>query len=120
MSHSGEELQDTARATARALPGVSHGRPFTEHLEVYKVAGKVFLIVTDDPDDLIVTLKAEPEYGRLLQSQHTSITPGRYLDKRHWISLGAGRGVTADLVDDLVDHSYHLVLDTVPRNRRPE
>jgi len=40
------------------------------------VAGKVFLIVTDDPDERIVTLKAEPEYGRLLQHEHPSITPG--------------------------------------------
>jgi hypothetical protein len=40
MSLSGERLQDMARITARALPGVSHGRPFTEHLDVYKVAGK--------------------------------------------------------------------------------
>jgi hypothetical protein len=45
MAFSGEKLQDTARDTARALPGVSHGRPFTETLDVYKVAGKVFLIV---------------------------------------------------------------------------
>ncbi|MEU6228980.1 MmcQ/YjbR family DNA-binding protein [Streptomyces sp. NPDC047042] len=119
MDFGGERLQDTARETAFALPGVGHGRPFTEHLDVYKVAGKVFLIVTDDPDELIFTVKAEPEYGRLLQGRHPSITPGRYLDKRHWISVGAGRGVTADLVADLVDHSYHLVLETVPRGRRP-
>jgi predicted DNA-binding protein (MmcQ/YjbR family) len=104
-----------APITARALPGVSHGRPFTEHLDVYKVAGKVFLIVTDDPDELIVTLKAEPEYGQLLQSQHISIRPGHYLDKRHWISLAAGPGLTTDLVDC----SYHLVLETIPRSRRP-
>ncbi|ANS63192.1 hypothetical protein SLINC_0968 [Streptomyces lincolnensis] len=119
MPLSGEQVQDTARTTALALPGVGHGRPFTEHLDVYKVAGKVFLIVTDDPDELIVTVKAEPEYGRLLRGRHTSITAGRYLDKRHWISVGAGRGVSADLVADLVDHSYHLVLETVPRDRRP-
>ncbi|OUD04143.1 MmcQ/YjbR family DNA-binding protein [Streptomyces swartbergensis] len=119
MSLSGEQLQDTARDTALALPGVSHGRPFTEQLDVYKVAGKVFLIVTDDPDERIVTVKAQPEYGRLLQGEHPWITRGRYLDKRHWISVGAGRGVTADLVAELVDDSYHLVLETVPRNRRP-
>jgi hypothetical protein len=45
MPISGEKLQDRARDTALALPGVSHGRPFTEQLDVYKVAGKVFLIV---------------------------------------------------------------------------
>jgi predicted DNA-binding protein (MmcQ/YjbR family) len=119
MSFNGTNLQNTARHTALALPAVSHGRPFTDQLDVYKVAGKVFLIVTDDPDELIVTVKAEPEHGRLLQGQYPSITPGRYLDKRHWISVGAGRGITADLVAELVDHSSHLVVETVPHNRRP-
>jgi predicted DNA-binding protein (MmcQ/YjbR family) len=51
--------------------------------------------------------------------RHTSITPGRYLVKRHRISVGAGPGVTAELVADLVDHSYHLALETVSRSRRP-
>ncbi|MCO1580960.1 MmcQ/YjbR family DNA-binding protein [Crossiella sp. SN42] len=119
MPVSGEQLQDTARETAGGLPGVGHGRPFTEQLDVYKVAGKVFLIVTDDPDELIITVKAEPEHGWILQDRHTSITPGRYLDKRHWISVGAGPGVTRDVVAELVEDSYHLVLATVPRNRRP-
>jgi predicted DNA-binding protein (MmcQ/YjbR family) len=118
VSLTGEQLQDTARAAALALPGVSHGRPFTEHLDVYKIAGKVFLIITDDPDERIVTLKAEPEYGRLLRQRHTWITQGRYLDKRHWISLGAGHDATADLVTELVDDSYDLVLKAVPRKRR--
>lgn len=27
---------------------------------MYKVADKVFLIVTDDPDELIITVKADP------------------------------------------------------------
>jgi predicted DNA-binding protein (MmcQ/YjbR family) len=119
MSFNGTKLQDTARHIALALPGVGHGRPFTEQLDVYKVVGKVFLIVTDDPDELIVTVRAEPERGRLLQGQYPSIASGRYLDKRHWISVGAGPGVTADLVAELVDHSYHLVLQTAPHNRRP-
>ncbi|TDD81490.1 MmcQ/YjbR family DNA-binding protein [Saccharopolyspora karakumensis] len=119
MTTSGEQLQNTARDTAVALPGVTGGRPFTEQLDVYKVAGKVFLIITDDPNELIITVKAEPEYGRLLQDRHTSITPGRYLDKRHWISLGAGPDITRDLIAELVDDSYHLALETVPQKQRP-
>jgi predicted DNA-binding protein (MmcQ/YjbR family) len=83
-------LQDTARKAALALPDVSHGRPFTPGLDVYKVADKVFLIVTDDPDEQIITVKCEPEHARALERGYASITPGRYLDKRHWISLGPG------------------------------
>ncbi|WP_425838480.1 MmcQ/YjbR family DNA-binding protein [Streptomyces fractus] len=120
MSTAGDRLQDTARQVALALPGVSHGYPFTPSLDVYKVVGKVFLIVTEDPDEQIITVKCEPEHARAQERGYASITPGRYLDKRHWISLGAGPGVTKRLVTDAVEHSYDLVAATVPASARPE
>ncbi|MET7695629.1 MmcQ/YjbR family DNA-binding protein [Streptomyces sp. NPDC005483] len=119
MSAAGDRFQDTARQVALALPDVSHGYPFTPGLDVYKVAGKVFLIVTDDPDEQIITVKCEPEHARALERGHASITPGRYLDKRHWISLGPGPGITERLVTDVVEDSYHLAVERLPRRDRP-
>ncbi|MER6160509.1 MmcQ/YjbR family DNA-binding protein [Streptomyces sp. NPDC001868] len=123
MSAAGDRLQDTARQAALALPDVSHGYPFTPGLDVYKVAGKVFLIVTDivtdDPDDQIITVKCEPEHARAQVRGYASITPGRYLDKRHWISLGPGPGITERLVTDAVEDSYDLVAERLPRSDRP-
>jgi len=119
VSVAGDRLQDTARKAALALPDVSHGRPFTPGLDVYKVADKVFLIVTDDPDEQIITVKCEPEHARALERGHASITPGRYLDKRHWISLGSGRGITKQLISDAVEHSYELVVDGLPQSGHP-
>lgn len=115
MTLTGEQLQRLARDVASALADVTHGRPFTPHLDVWKVAGKVFLIVTDDSDAQIITVKVDPHHGDALRRDHESITPGRYLDKRHWASVGAGRGVTARLVEDLVQGSYDLVVDRLPR-----
>ncbi|WP_348955520.1 hypothetical protein [Amycolatopsis melonis] len=40
MNAAGDRLQETARATALALPGTDHGYPFTEHLDVYKVPAR--------------------------------------------------------------------------------
>ncbi|MDM8084360.1 MmcQ/YjbR family DNA-binding protein [Cellulomonas cellasea] len=109
---SGEQLQRIARDTAASLTGVSNGRPFTPHLDVWKARGKVFLIVTDDdPDQQIITVKADPHHGDALRRDHESITRGRYLDKNHWISIGSGRGVTKRLIEDLVHSSYELVAD---------
>ncbi|MEH0423097.1 MmcQ/YjbR family DNA-binding protein [Streptomyces sp. B21-083] len=119
MSAAGDRFQDTARQVALAFPDVSHGYPFTPGLDVYKVAGKVFLIVTDDPDEQIITVKCEPEHARALERGHASITPGRYLDKRHWISLGPGPGITERLVTDVVEDSYHLAVERLPRRDRP-
>jgi predicted DNA-binding protein (MmcQ/YjbR family) len=120
VSAAGDRLQDTARRTALALPGVSHGRPFTPELDVYKVVGKVFLIVTDDPDEQIITVKCEPGYARAQERDYASITPGRYLDKRHWISLGPGAGITTRLITDAVTDSYDLVVERLPRRDRPD
>ncbi|MFI1212545.1 MmcQ/YjbR family DNA-binding protein [Streptomyces sp. NPDC020802] len=119
MSAAGDRLQDTARQAALALPDVSHGYPFTPGLDVYKVAGKVFLIVTEDPDDQIITVKCEPEHARAHVRDYASITPGRYLDKRHWISLGPGLGITERLITDAVEDSYALAVVRLPRRDRP-
>ncbi|GAA3085043.1 MmcQ/YjbR family DNA-binding protein [Streptomyces rectiviolaceus] len=119
MSAAGDQLQDTARQTASALSRVSHGHPFTPQLDVYKVAGRVFLIVTDDPDEQIITVKCDPEHARAHVQAHASITPGRYLDKRHWITLGPGPGITKRLITDVVEESYDLVVEGLPRRDRP-
>ena len=119
MSAAGDRLQETARRAALALPDVSHGYPFTAGLDVYKVAGKVFLIVTDDPDEQIITLKCEPDHARALEHRYASITPGRYLGKHHWISLGPGPGITERLITDAVEDSYDLVAARLPRRDRP-
>ncbi|MFI1358270.1 MmcQ/YjbR family DNA-binding protein [Streptomyces sp. NPDC020898] len=91
----------------------------SNRLDVYKVAGKVFLIVTDDPDEQIITVKCDPEHARALEHRFASIAPGRYLDKRHWISLGPGPGITERLTIDAVEDSYDLVAERLPRRDRP-
>jgi predicted DNA-binding protein (MmcQ/YjbR family) len=102
------------------MPGVSHGRPFVEKLDVYKVGDKVFLIVTDDPNERIITVKVEPEQRGALSDRFQSVTAGRYLDKDHWISISAGQGITDSVVTDLVKGSYRLVLRTMRKPDRPK
>jgi len=120
VSLDGERLQQTALDVARALPGVTEGHPFTKHLLVIKVAGRVFLIVTEDPDKPIITVKADPDHGAALIRDHEGIQRGRYFDKDHWVSVSPGRSITAGLVQDLVQDSYDLVADQLPGRQRDE
>ena len=78
------------------------------------------MIVTDDPNELIITVRAEPERRDPLFERFASVTAGRYLDKDRWISVGSGKGITRTVVSDAVNTSYRLVLKTVPRRERPE
>ncbi|WP_329252366.1 MmcQ/YjbR family DNA-binding protein [Streptomyces sp. NBC_01478] len=123
MSAAGDRLQDTARKAALALPDVSHGRPFTPGLDVYKVADKVFLIVTDDPDDQIITVKSEPEHARALERGYASITPGRFRDERCaggglGEGFGQGCGVAEGGVGAGATGRAHNAL--VPHHRGPD
>ena len=119
MTLSGARLQQIARDTAASLDDVSHGHPFTPHLDVWKVHEKVFLIVTDDDPDLqIITVKVDPHHGDALRRDHDAITAGHYLDKQHWISIGPGAGITASLIENLVHGSYDLASQP-PTKRHP-
>ncbi|MGI5121680.1 hypothetical protein ACQEU5_19415 [Marinactinospora thermotolerans] len=45
---------------------------------------------------------------------YASITPGRYLDRGHWISPGPGPGVSEGPVADAVEDSCDLVVERLP------
>ncbi|PLV46578.1 MmcQ/YjbR family DNA-binding protein [Erwinia sp. B116] len=113
------QLQPLARRLATELPGVSRGRPFVEKLDVYKVVNKVFLIITDDPGEPIITVKTDPGQIETLCEQYENVTPGRYLDKHHWVSVEGGKGVTRELVEELIKQSYRLALKAVPQRLKP-
>ncbi|WP_258366667.1 MmcQ/YjbR family DNA-binding protein [Curtobacterium sp. MCSS17_011] len=115
----GTAVQEHAMEVAAGLPAVTHEHPFGPDWEVFKVVGKVFLLVTEVPGEPIVVLKAEPEHSEALRQERDTVTPGYHMNKEHWITLHGGAGVTEAFVGDLVRNSYELVVETLPQGRRP-
>ena len=115
----GEELQRIARARVDELPGASLEHPFGPDWDVFKVRDKVFMLMTDVTGEPIVILKTDPEDGKALQEQHDDITPGYHMNKKHWITLHPSGDLSKTLIDDLVTESYLLVVDSLPRAKRP-
>jgi predicted DNA-binding protein (MmcQ/YjbR family) len=115
----GTTVQQVAMRTALELPDVTHGFPFGPDHDVLKVVDKVFLMATEVRGEPIVTLKCDPEHARALCQELASVRPGYHMNKRHWVSVGAGPGVTPELVAELVVDAYLLVVDGMPRHRRP-
>src|SRR4051812_11458858 len=113
------KLLETAMETAAQLPAVTHEHPFGPEWEVFKVVGKVFLLATEMPGEPVVTLKCEPEHSKALQQQYEELVPGYHMNKRHWLTIRVGDAVTRELVDELVRNSYELVVEGLPRTKRP-
>ena len=116
----GRMVQEVARHTALALPGITLGQPFGPDWDVFKVQGKVFLLLTDVPGEPVAIMKCEPDLSAALRGSHDAITAGYHMNKRHWITIYGGPDVDRTLVDELVQISYQLVVDGLPRRARPD
>ena len=112
-----EQLWKAVVDAALELPA-SELYPFNEECDAARVCGKWFMI-SSIRGKRIVNLKADPEEARALCESFESITPGYHMNKKHWISVMAGPGISAELVRELVTESYLLVVAGLPKYRRP-
>jgi predicted DNA-binding protein (MmcQ/YjbR family) len=67
----------------------------------------------------LLTLKVIPEDGQALVQQHGFIIPGYHMNKRHWITVSLVPDLSASLLDELIDDSYQLIVEALPRRSRP-
>ncbi|MEV5721329.1 MmcQ/YjbR family DNA-binding protein [Amycolatopsis mediterranei] len=115
----GSTLQKTAADRAEELPGARLEHPFGPDWEVFKVRGKVFMLMTEVPGRPVVILKADPGEARALRERNSHITPGYHMNKKHWITLEAGDGVDETLLEELVTDSYLLVVAGLSKAEQP-
>ena len=97
------------------FPGAEETYPFSPETTVFKVAGKIFAIARLDVRPVRISLKCEPELAVQWRADHPAITPGYHLDKRHWNTIVLDGSVPEPLVRDMVEDSYDLVVDGLPR-----
>jgi len=78
----------------------------------FMIRDKMFGMRGDDNKGKeIITLKLEPMYGQLLREQFKgNIVPGYYMNKDHWNSVYVDAGVPDDVLKDMADKSYELIL----------
>lgn len=112
-------LHECARERTQELPGAGMSFPFGPDHEVYKVRGKVFLLMTELAGDPVATLKVDPDDSEFLREAHPDITPGYHMNKRHWVTVRPGGPADEQLLRDLVTESYLLVVEKLPRAQRP-
>ena len=107
------------------LRGAVLTHPFGEDVNVYKVGvatasgvgtrhanGKMFAVVGAEAP-VMITLKADPERAVSLIAAHEAISPGYHANKRHWISVTLDGSVPDDLLTELIEDAYDLVLATL-------
>jgi predicted DNA-binding protein (MmcQ/YjbR family) len=102
------------RSFALGLPHTTVVKQWGEHL-VFKVAGKMFLIVGLD-GELIdgVTLKCRPDEFDAL-TEIDGITQAPYCAKRHWVRVADLAALPAPELERRLRRSYDLVVAKLPK-----
>ena len=99
--------------------GVSEGFPFNETTLVFKVGGKMFLLIDLEAQPLSFSVKADPEWSAELRENYPQITGAYHMNKTHWNSVLVD-GLRKDLLLKLIDHSYDLVFNGLTKKLQKE
>jgi predicted DNA-binding protein (MmcQ/YjbR family) len=102
-----------------SLDGVEETFPFGPDVLVMKVGDKMFALVNVEGFPVSANLKCDPERAVVLRSDYEGIEPGWHMNKTHWNTVQLNSDVPGDLVRELVDHSYDLVVASLPKAKRP-
>lgn len=89
----------------------------------YLIGGKMFAAVCLDDESnqpYYITLKLEPMEGEFLRQQYPDIIPGYYMNKVHWNSINPDGAVPDELMREMLDKSYSLVLHGLTKKLQKE
>lgn len=98
-------------------PGVTEDFPFDEDTLVFKVMGKMFcLTALDNPVSL--NLKCNPELALTLREEYDEVKPGYHMNKTHWNTVSIIGTLPDDMLLELIDNSYELVVKGLKKSDR--
>lgn len=101
-----------------AKPGVIESFPFSETALVFKVAGKMFALLDLSEDSRGISLKCDPELAIELRELHSEVTPAYHFNKQHWNGVSLEGGISDDQLKAWIDHSYTIVVESLPRSKK--
>ena len=92
--------------------------PFGPDVLVFKVGGKMFALAALNAVPPTVNLKCNPDLALDLRDRYEQVRPGYHMNKKHWNTVEIERGIPAVELRRMIDHSYELVVESLPKARR--
>ncbi|MEO9021894.1 MAG: MmcQ/YjbR family DNA-binding protein, partial [Ginsengibacter sp.] len=78
-----EEIRDYTLS----LDGVQEAMPFGPDNLVFKIDGKMFLLLSLDSNPVQFNVKCDPEKAIQLREEFGSVLPGYHMSKKHWNTI---------------------------------
>jgi predicted DNA-binding protein (MmcQ/YjbR family) len=92
--------------------------PFGESTLVFKVMGKIFLLMSLDLIPLQFNVKCDPEKAEEFRESYSSVIPAFHMNKKHWNTIILNGQLSAKQIREMIDESYALVIQSLPLKER--
>ena len=112
-------IAEEIREYCLAKKGVTEGFPFNETTLVFKVGGKMFLLMALDTQPLVFSAKNKEDYNQELREKYYQISGAYHMNKTHWNSVVC-EGLKSDLIKKLINDSYDLVFESLTKKVKEE
>ncbi len=99
---------------------VTEGFPFDNDTLVFKVAGKMFLLVALESEPLRCNFKHRPEDGIQYREEYASVIEGYHMHSKHWSTIRLDGEVSIDQLKEWIKNSYDLVVSGMPKYKQKE
>ena len=109
---------ETIRKYCLEKKSTTESFPFGETTLVFKVSGKMFLLIGLDNIPLQFNVKCNPEKAEELREAYSSVIPAFHMNKKHWNTIILNGQLNARLIREMIDESYQLVIRSLPLNKR--
>lgn len=105
---------DAIREYCLLKPATEETLPFGPDVLVFKVSGKMFLLVPLDTEELRFNAKCDPEEAEELRERYPCVQPGYHMNKKHWNTITVDGSVSSAQLKKWIDQSYELVVKSLP------
>ncbi len=112
------DLEAIRRHCLRKKGKITEEFPFGESALVFKIFGKMFLLVMLDDIPLTINLKCEPSLALDLRERYRAVTPGYHMNKKHWNTIIIDGSISDKELLTMIDHSFELVAASLPKSQR--
>ena len=89
---------------------------FGDQTDVFRIGNKMFALLNSDARTL--TVKTAPSESVALQEKYSSVKPGYYMNKTHWITIDLNGNVPASVARELIDNAYTLVFESLTKKQK--
>lgn len=97
---------------------VEESFPFDNDTLVFKVGGKIFLLLSISSKPLQFNVKCQPDKAVELRENYSFVLPGYHMNKTHWNTIVCDREIPKKLLYDWINHSYELVVSSLPKKSK--